>query len=559
MSGAIDQAKREQWSGRLGFIFAAAGSAIGLGSIWRFPYITGQNGGGAFMLVYLLCCAAVGIPVMVCEIAMGRKTQQSPVGCFRQLMPPVSLLAHFLGAGLVFTGIALLCFKSWGAGVLLLIFGALVFWQSWKVVGIAGVLTGFLILSYYSVIGGWAIGYVIKALSGKIGFDTVVQAKEAFGAFSGNHGLVIGYHFVFMALCVGIVYLGVQKGIERACALMVPLLFVIMLVLILRAITLPGAMAGVNFCFTPDFAKLSGQSVLVAMGHAFFTLSLGMGAMITYGSYLGKGNNIFSSTVWIIGLDTLVSVMSCLMIFPAVFAMGFEPGEGPGLVFQVVPTVFHKLPTGGLWGTLFFFLLAMAALASAISLLEVVTAFLVDDFHWPRRRAAVVMGTVIFALGCLSAISFDDWKSLPSIESGLKAAFGTARGSFFDLVDNMSCNWMLPLGGLFMCLFVGWVWGIRNAVDEIRQGAGNSADVHLVALAAGLKDDPAHNPADHAWTLASLWGMFIRFFCPVAILVTFLYVIGVIRFTPRAEPQPPPPAPAAVAVPAEAAPPQAEM
>lgn len=541
MSEKNAPAARENWSSRWGFILAAAGSAIGLGSIWRYPYITGQNGGGAFMLVYLLCVAAVGIPVMICEIAMGRRTQRNPVGAFKQLTPPASMLAHILGGGMVLTGLALLFFHAYGWGVTLLLLGGLVFATSWRLVGFMGVIAGFLILSYYSIIGGWAIGYVIKAVSNHLAFDTVAQAKDTFAAFTGNTGLILGYHALFMLLCVGIVYKGVQKGIELACKLMVPLLFAIMLVLILRALTLPGAAEGVRFCFTPDFSKLSAQSVLVALGHAFFTLSLGMGAMITYGSYLGKQDNIFAASVWITFLDTLVSVLACLMIFPAVFAMGFEPGEGPGLVFQVVPAVFHRLPAGPLWGTLFFILLSVAALASGISLLEVVTAYFVDEHRWSRQRAVVVMGAIIFALGCLSVVSMENWDRLPALAAACTACFGGARASFFDLVDNLTCNWMLPLGGLFICLFVGWVWGTRRAIDEIRHGSDNFADVHLLTLLAGLKEDPSHNTSVHPLTLASLWGVFIRFLCPLAILITFLHTIGWLSLTPKPAPTTPPP------------------
>jgi len=537
---------RERWSGRLGFILAAAGSAIGLGSIWRFPYIAGENGGGAFILIYLLCVAAVGLPVMICEIALGRHTQRNPVGCFNQLTPPASLLAHFCGGGMVLTGVALLCFREVGWGVLALLLGVVIFLTSWRLVGILGVVAGFLILSYYSVIGGWSIAYIFKAAGSQLAFETVEQAKTTYLEFIGGSGRVIAYHFVFMVLCTAIVYKGVQKGIELACKLMVPLLFVIMLVLVLRAVTLSGANAGVRFCFTPDFSKLSAQGVLVAMGHAFFTLSLGMGAMITYGSYLKKEDNLFVSSVWIIFLDTLVSALACLMIFPAVFAMGFEAGEGPGLVFQVVPAVFHRLPAGALWGTLFFILLAIAALASGISLLEVVTAYFVDERKWSRRKASWGMGLAIFVIGCLSAISMQDWASLSGLERVVTACFGGARASFYDLVDNLTCNWLLPLGGLFICLFVGWIWGTRQALDEIRHGSQNFGDVHLLTLIAGLKDDPSHNASVHALTLASLWGTFVRFVCPVAILVTFLHTIGWLTVVTPAQA---PPAPTAISAP----------
>ena len=530
---------RENWSGRVGFILAAAGSAIGLGSIWRFPYITGENGGGAFVLVYLLCVAGVGIPVMICEIALGRHTQRNPVGCFNQLTPKVSLLAHFFGLGMILTGITLLCFGAVGWGVTSLVIGVLIFLTSWRLVGIMGVLAGFFILSYYSVIGGWAIGYTLKAAAQHLAFETVTQAKGSYLDFIGSTWTVVGFHFVYMLLCTVIVYKGVQKGIELACKWMVPLLFLIMFVLILRALTLPGAQAGVSFCFTPDFSKLSAQSVLVALGHAFFTLSLGMGAMITYGSYMQKEDNIFMASMWITFLDTLVSVLSCLMIFPAVFAMGFEADEGPGLVFQVVPAVFHRLPAGPLWGTLFFILLSVAALASGISLLEVVTAYFVDEHKWPRHKAATLMGLVIFILGCFSAVSIQNWDAFPGVARTITACFGGARASFFDLLDNLSCNWLLPLGGLLICLFVGWIWGTHRAVAEIRHGADNFGDVHLMSLLAGLKEDPSHSDPSHAMTLASLWGLFVRFVCPLAILITFLHTVGWLNFKPVEQTAPP--------------------
>jgi NSS family neurotransmitter:Na+ symporter len=469
---------------------------------------------------------------MICEITLGRHTQRNPAGCFAQLSPPSSILSHFLGTGMILTGIALLFFHAFGWGIAALVLGGTVFLKSWRLVGLMGVLTGFLILSYYSVVGGWAIGYAFKAAGNQLAFAGVEQAKEMFGSFTGSPLPIIGFHFLFMLLCVAIVYKGVQKGIETACKVMVPLLFIIMLMLILRGLTLPGADAGIRFCFTPDFSKLSAQGVLIALSHAFFTLSLGMGAMITYGSYLGKNENIFGAALWITALDTTFSILACLMIFPAVFAMGFEASEGPGLLFQVVPAVFHRLPLGPLWGVLFFILLLMAALSSGISLLEVVTAYFVDERKWPRHRAVIGTGSAIFLLGALCAISLNDWKALPGIEKMVKTCFGGARASFFDLVDNLTSNWLLPLGGLFICLFTGWIWGTRKAIEEIRHGSKNFADVHLLTLLAGLKDDPSHNASTHPLTLASLWGIFIRFVCPVAILITFLHTIGWLNLTP---------------------------
>ena len=332
-----------------------------------------------------------------------------------------------------------------------------------------------------------------------------------------------------MVLCVLIVYKGVKSGIERWSKILMPVLFLIILALIVRSLTLPGAMAGVRFYLTPDFSKINAGSVLIALGHAFFSLSLGMGAMITYGSYIDRKENLFSATLAVVGLDTLIALMAGLAIFPAVFAQGFGPDAGPGLVFQVLPTVFHQIPLGGFWAFLFFVLLLIAALTSGISLLEVVTAYFVDERGWPRHRAAIVFGGAIFLLGALCAVSVADWSRLEGIHAFLLNVFGSAKGSFFDVMDNLSSNWLLPLGGLFIALFTGWVWGTKRALDEIRHGSRNFGDVHLLSLLAGLKDDPSHNSTVHVVTLASLWGLFIRFISPVAVLIAFLHTVGWIK------------------------------
>jgi neurotransmitter:Na+ symporter, NSS family len=533
---------REHWSGAFGFIMAAAGSAIGLGNIWKFPYITGQNGGGAFVLVYLLCIAVIGAPVMICEFALGRHTQRNPVGAFKALAPPASVLAHLIGLGVLLTGLILLVFRNWGWGALLVVLGLLIFRYSWTLVGVMGVTAGFTILAFYSVVAGWCLGYIWKAAAGQLDFTTVAAAKEHFGLFIVNPAWAIGCHFVFMLLCVLIVYKGVKSGIERWSKILMPLLFLIILVLIVRSLTLSGAMAGVRFYLTPDFSKINANSVLIALGHAFFSLSLGMGAMITYGSYMEREQNIFGATLAVVVLDTLVALMAGLAIFPAVFAQGFRPDVGPGLVFHVLPTVFHQLPFGAFWAFLFFVLLLIAALTSGISLLEVVTAYFVDERGWSRHRAAVVFGAAIFLLGSLCAISVADWSRLEGIHTVLLKTFGSTKDSFFDTLDNLSSNWFLPLGGLFICLFTGWVWGTKHALDEIRHGSANFGDIHLISLLAGLKDDPAHNSGAHALTLASLWGIFIRFISPVAVLIAFLHTVGWLDLRPKSPPPVSPPA-----------------
>lgn len=648
------KAKREHWSGNIGFVLAAAGSAIGLGNIWKFPYITGENGGGAFVLVYLACICVIGIPVMLCEIVLGRHTQKNPVGAFRALTPKTSSSSHLLGLSLVLVGLGLLSLTHWGFGCVCVLLGLLVFRLSWTMVGFLGVFTGFVILSFYGVIAGWTLHYTFNGFSGGLGHQGMEHDKELlasilvdkyrvlppgevatldrlaaegrlsgderkmmeegmarrhvrkelesrygltpdpvlcldtgldrrgfdaeitgvlsrmldgkilfndvaaayggmetragsdgvsspempkalkialtgkrFSSFIDNPWKVIFYHFIFIAMCVGIVSMGVRNGIEKASKLLMPLLLLLVLALIVRGITLPGAIAGVRFYLSPDFSKLNPQSVLTALGHAFFSLSLGMGAMITYGSYMSKRENMFISTLSVVGLDTLMALLAGLAIFPAVFAEGFDPGQGPGLVFVTLPAVFNGMPMGSLWTGVFFLLLLVAALTSGVSLLEVVTAYFMDERKWNRVMAAVLPGIIIFLLGSLCALSFSDWERLKWLERGLTCLFGGAGSSFFEVLDNLGSNWFLPLGGLFTSLFVGWIWGTTRAVQEIRHGSSNFADVHLISLLAGLKDDPSHNCSEyHVLTLASMWGIFIRFISPVAVMIAFLHTVG---------------------------------
>ncbi|MFW6367081.1 MAG: sodium-dependent transporter [bacterium] len=336
----------------------------------------------------------------------------------------------------------------------------------------------------------------------------------------------LGFHTLFMVCVIGTVLLGVQRGIEVAAKILMPLLLLLLVALILRGVTLEGAGAGIQFFLSPDFGKLTAAGVLMALGHAFFSLSLGMGAMITYGSYVDREQNVFLSSLSIVVLDTIIALLAGLAIFPAVFAKGFAPDAGPALIFQLIPQVFAEIPLGFAWCMAFFLLLSVAALTSGISLQEVVTAYFIDERGWSRKRATLVFGSVIWFLGCLSAVSFYGWGRLLWLKHALQSVFGAVPSSFFAVMDNLASNWMLPLGGFFISLFVGWIWGTRKAVVEIRHGSENFADVHLVALLSGLKDDESHNSPDHVWTLASVWGIFIRFLSPLAILIAFLYTIG---------------------------------
>ncbi len=471
--------KREHWGSQLGFILASAGSAVGLGNIWKFPYITGENGGGAFVLVYLLAITIIGIPVMLAEFVIGRKSQRNPVGAYHALKPG----------------------------------------SSWIIGGYLGILTGFIILSFYSVVGGWTLGYMIKAITtGFRNFSSVEVAGKHFGSFVSNPWYAVLFHFIFMGLSILIVYKGIKQGIEKWSKILMPAIFVILFLLIIKGLSMKGAMKGVQFYLSPDFSKLTPKSILIALGHAFFSLSLGMGVMITYGSYLSKKENLWTSALTIVGIDTAIALLAGLAIFPAVFAMGFQPNAGPGLVFNILPAIFAKMSLGFLWGFLFFLLLAIAALTSAISLLEVVTSYFIDELHFNRKTATVLFGAVIFLLGVPSALSF-----------GVLSKYTISGKTFFDIMDNLASNYFLPIGGFIISLFVGWVWGTKHAVDEIRHGSHNFADVHLITLLAGLKDDPSHNSPVHVWTLASTWGIFLRFISPVAIFIAFLFTIGAIK------------------------------
>jgi len=520
---------REHWSGQLGFVLAAAGSAIGLGNIWKFPYITGENGGGAFVLIYIVCILLVGMPVMLCEIILGRHTQKNPVGAFKMLAPKSSMTAHILGIMMFICGIALLCFETYGWGFIFLFVAVMIFKYGWVMPGIMSVFSGFIILSYYSVVGGWTISYFFNAMAGSLAFQNAQEATAFFNTLKVSPWTCVFFHVIFMGLTCLIIYSGVRKGIERWSRILMPALFIILIALILRGITLPNALDGVDFFLRPDFSKIKPRSVLTALGHAFFTLSLGMGAIITYGSYVSKRENLFKASLSIVGLDTLAAIMAGLAIFPVAYAVKINPECGPGLVFQTLPLVFSQIPFGSFWCAVFFLLLFIAALTSGMSLLEVVVSFAMDELKWTRHFATFVCGGAITVLGAFSAVSISNWKNIEWLHSVLVDIFNTAQTNFFDFMDNLGANWLLPLSGLFIALFTGWIWGTKKAVDEMRIGSENFADVNFISLLAGLKDDPGHNAKIHIITLASLWGIFIRFIAPLAILVAFLQIAGWIK------------------------------
>ena len=413
-------ANRGQWSSRTGFILAAAGSAIGLGNIWRFPYVVGENGGAAFVLLYLMFVVVIGLPYMLAELSLGRGTQRNPVGAI-----------DAVGAA-----------------------------PPWKLVGLLGVITGVGILSFYAVIAGWTVGYVFKMITG---------TTAGFGQFIANPAAVIPLLAGFIVVTALIVLGGIQGGIERWSKILMPVLFVLLVGLIVYANTLDGASKGLAFYLQPDMSKINMSVALNALGQAFFSLSLGMGLMVTYGSYLRKEDNLLSSALSIGALDTGIAFCAGLIIFPALFAMGQDPAAGPGLVFAVLPPLFEQMPGGIVVGALFFLLLSVAALTSTISLLEVPVTYVVDQKNISRGKVVWMLAGLTFVLAIPSALSqgaSEFWSNVGWFPTAL-----TGGDDFLSQMAFVFGTLVLIIGALAMSIFVGWVWGANKASDELEQGA----------------------------------------------------------------------------------------
>jgi NSS family neurotransmitter:Na+ symporter len=414
--------QRGGFSSRLGFILAAAGSAVGLGNIWKFPFEVGQGGGAAFVVMYLIFCFVLCFPVMVAEIAIGRKTQLNPVGAFKALG-----------------------------------------YKNWAIVGYLGLASGVLILSFYNVVAAWAFGYFIDIL-----FGTFNVGEQAFGGFVADYLKVGGYGVLFMVSTAYVVSHGVSGGIEKAAKILMPTLFVMILALIVYALTLPNAMEGIKFYLVPDFSQITGKVVYSALGQAFFSLSLGMGALITYGSYVSKKDNIVSAAASITLMDVGVATLAGFMIFPFVFSQGIETTGGPGLIFMTLPGVFEGLGPilGIVVGALFFLLLSFAAFTSTISLLEVPTAYMVDEKKMPRQKATWVVAVFIFIVGIpslLSAGAVDALTHFVTLE-------GAGEKSFMDFVGLIASDTFLPLGGFLIAVFTAYVWKKENFNAEMASG-----------------------------------------------------------------------------------------
>lgn len=448
--------QREHWGTRLGFLAATAGSAIGLGSLWKFPYSTGANGGGLFVLAYVLFTFFIGIPLFTAELIMGRHSQRSPVGAF-------SSLSNYS--------------------------------QNWKMVGWLSVLVNFLILSYYSVVAGWAVNYTLMSLNHFTSNKTPEQIGRTFETMYASGGINIFWFFIFMLMTVGVVYGGVRKGIEYWSRLLMPILLTILIILMIYSMTLSGFPKALHFIFYPDYSKLTASGMLEALGLSFYTLSVGMGIILTYGSYMRKQEDIPKTALTIGIVDVMISLMASLMIFPIIFTFGFEPAEGPGLLFKVMPVLFEKLPATLILSTLFFMLVVFTALTSTISIFEVQVATFIELFNWSRRKAVLWLGLAVFVFGIPSALSgtkamFPDWEAI----------YGK---TFFTTVDYVCSNWILPINGILTAFFAGWLLDAKLKEAEFIEGSRLSY-------------------------LFRPWAFLIKWVAPFAILLVILQKSGII-------------------------------
>lgn len=447
-------APRDSFGSKLGVIAAAAGSAVGLGNIWRFPYVAGENGGGAFLLIYLGFILAIGLPVMLAELTIGRRAQLNALGSFKKLSPN----------------------------------------RPWYLVGMMGIVAAFLILAFYSTIAGWTLEYLVQAIGNQFSGKTPEQLKGAFETFQSGTFRPLLWQMIFMFLTGFIVFSGVKNGIERYTKILMPLLLVLILVMTVRSVTLPGAKGGLNFLFQPDFSKITWAVVLDALGQAAFSLSIGMGALITYGSYIQKKESLPNIALQVTTADTLIAILAGVMIFPAVFAFNIDPTEGFGLVFIVLPNIFEQMAGGYFFSILFFILLAIAALTSTVSVLEVVVAYFSEELKMTRKKATIIASVAISIVGVFSTLSFGP----------LSDALIFGR-SIFGWFDHLSANVLLPFGALMIVVFVGWSMGVKNVKDELTSSGSFKVWFFPVFL----------------WI--------VRFVAPVAIAVVFLYGMNLLK------------------------------
>lgn len=446
--------KRATFGSKIGVILATVGCAVGLGNIWRFPYMLGENGGAAFLLVYISCILFLGIPVMITEFFIGRYSRKNAAGAFKVMAPGTK----------------------------------------WSVIGYNGVAAAFLILGYYAVVSGWTLEYIVQAFSGSLEGKNATDFADEFTAFSTGVFRPILWTVVFIALTHIIIVSGVKEGIERASKVMMPMLFLILIALCVRSITLPGASEGLTFLFNPDFSKIDSSVVLSAMGQAFFSLSIGMGCLITYASYFGKQTNLQTTALQVTILDTLVAVLAGVMIFPAVFSFGIEPTTGPELVFITLPNVFEQLPFGNIWSFVFFVLLALAALTSTISLHEVSTAYVHEEYHVSRKKAAIIVSVGVTIVGILCSLSM-----------GVLSSYTLFGLNFFNLLDFVTAKIMLPLGGMMICIFTA------KRVDKL------------------LLKEEVTNHGTIRFYFFSTYVFFVKYIAPIGIGLIFFNELGLLK------------------------------
>jgi len=454
MSG-FDFSKRDSFGSRMGVIMAAAGSAVGLGNIWRFPYILGENGGGAFLIIYLVIVFSIGIPVMMSELVIGRRSQRNPVGAFRALAPR----------------------------------------KPWYLVGMMGIVAAFMILAFYTAVAGWTLEYIYQTLIGGFVGKSSAELSGMFESFRSESLRPALWFSVFMIATAAIVLAGVRKGIEKSTKILMPLLLVLLVFMCIKSLTLPGAGKGVEFLFRPDFSKITGNTVLMALGQAFFSLSIGMGTLITYGSYIPKDNKLGSTAVQVSMVDLMIAVLAGLAIFPAVFAFGISPSSGESLTFIVLPGIFQQMTGGMIFAFSFFFLLAIAALTSTISVLEVIVAYFSEQLNLSRRMAIIIATASMFILGISASLSW-----------GLMRDVKIFNLNIFDLFNYTTANILLPLGGLLIVAFLGWFFPGRETRDELSNGGTLRLRYY------------------------SLYRFAIRFLAPLAIALVFLNGLGLLKF-----------------------------
>ncbi|WP_064092818.1 sodium-dependent transporter [Rossellomorea aquimaris] len=440
-------AKREQWTSKLGFILAAAGSAIGLGAIWKFPYMAGANGGGVFFLLFILFTVLIGTPILLAEFVIGRKAGADAVTSYKKLAPN----------------------------------------SKWHWIGYLGTIVSFIILSFYSVVGGWILSYLARSLTGSLTGKTQEQYGALFDSIIANPWEVLIAQFVFIVLTILVVQGGIQKGIERASRYMMPSLFILFIILVVRSLTLDGAMEGVRFLLLPDWSYLTGETALLALGQAFFALSVGLSVMVTYASYLPKEDSMPRSAISVSALNIFISLLAGLVIFPSVYALGFEPDEGPGIAFVVLPAVFNEIAFGGIFLVVFLILLLFATLTSAFSILEIGVAALAKGNKKRRMPFTWMVGILVFIAGIPSALSF-----------GVFNDFLIYGKNFFDFADYMTSNFGLPIGAFLISIFVSYRMKRDDVWSELKSGS---------SISTGL---------------FNFWIFLLRYVVPIAILIVFL-------------------------------------